>query len=242
MVQPYFDCPVFVENDARAGAVAELWFAEEARGLNDFIYVLVCEGVGSGTVIHRKLYTGARYLEGIFYSGSVDIEGELEAPSRGTNWEDRASYPGIVQRYCQLTGDTRQNDLESQANAIIDLAVDGDTRARKALRETAKWLGAGLANINNGLDPERIILAGHIVKAWKLIYPELLGQLRAGAPFPMEHLPDLIVPCSLDKPTEYGARALILQHMMGGLVDGQKAVQQPKKQSPRRLVRKGAFD
>lgn len=220
LVEPYFDCPVFVENDAKAGAVAELWFADEVEGLSDFVYVLICEGVGSGTVIHRKLYNGARYLDGKFYSGIVEIDGDSEGPSQGTTWEDKASFVGIVERYCDLTGAAGEIDLGEQAETIIDMAVDGNEPARKALRETARWLGAGLANINNGLDPERIIIAGHLVHAWKLIYPELLDQLRKRAPYPMEHLPDLLVPCSLERPTAHGARALVLQHMLGKDLNG----------------------
>ena len=235
IIESYFECPVFVENDAKAGAVAELWFAEEAKGLRDFVYVLVCEGVGSGIVIHGKLFNGARFLDGIFYSGLVEIEGELEGPSSGAVWEDRASFEGIVGRYCSLTGEQRAKDVGSQAMEIIDLAVDGNSPARKALREAAKWLGAGMANINNGLDPERIILAGHLVKAWKLVYPELLSQLRTRAPYPMEHLPDLVVPCSLASPTSSGARALVLQHMLGQAGDGRQPVARARRSKQKRV-------
>ncbi len=229
LVEPYFDCPVFIENDAKAGAVAELWFAHEVRGLSDFVYVLACEGVGSGIVIHGKLFNGAHFLDGKFYSGIVEINGDFEEPSRDTVWEDKASFEGIADRYCQLTGQTRAADFGRQAIEIIDLAVEGNSEARKALREAAKWLGAGMANINNGLDPERIVLAGHMVKAWKLVYPELLAQLRSRAPHPMEHLPDLIVPCSLENPTFSGARALVLQHMLGQYGDGTQPVAKANK-------------
>jgi predicted NBD/HSP70 family sugar kinase len=235
LIEPYFDCPVFVENDAKAGAVAELWFADEVRGLRDFVYVLVCEGVGSGIVIHGKLFNGAHYLDGKFYSGIVEIDGDTDGPSRGTVWEDKASFEGIVDRYCELTGEKKTADFGSQAIEIIDLAVEGNSEARKALRESAKWLGAGLANINNGLDPERIILAGHMVKVWNLVYPELLAQLRARAPFPMEHLPDLIAPCSLENPTFSGARALVLQHMLGQYGDGSQPVAQARKSKSSQL-------
>ncbi|MBW7995463.1 MAG: ROK family transcriptional regulator [Candidatus Glassbacteria bacterium] len=228
-VERHFECPVFVENNAKAGAVAEFWFADEARGLSNFVYVLVCEGVGIGTVIHGKLYNGARFMDGRFYSGIVEIDGDYETPSKGTTWEDKASFEGIVDRYCELSGQPREDDFGSQAIRLIDMAVEGDSDARKALRETAKWLGAGLANINNGLDPERIILCGHLVKAWKLIYPELLDQLRSRAPYPMEHLPDLIVPCSLQNPTFSGARALVLQHMLGDHDDGSQPVARTRK-------------
>ncbi len=240
-VERHFECPVFVENDAKAGAIAELWFADEVKGLNDFVYILVCEGVGSGTVIHGKLYNGARFMDGIFYAGAVGIDRDYETPSMGTTWEDKASFKGIVDYYCELTGAPRQDDLGSQAVRLIDMAVEGDSAARRTLRETAKWLGAGLANINNGLDPERIILAGHLVKAWKLIYPELLDQLRSRAPHPMEHLPDLIVPCSLHNPTFSGARALVLQHMLGQYGDGRQPVAQGRKSKNNTSRREGAY-
>ncbi len=241
LIESYFDCPVFVENDAKAGAVAELWFAEEVKDLRDFVYVLVLEGVGSGIVIHGKLFNGARFLDGKFYSGIVEIDGNSEDPSQGSIWEDKASFEGITDRYCQLTGETRAADFGSQAIGIIDLAVEGNSEARIALRESAKWLGAGLANINNGLDPERIILAGHLVKAWKLVYPELLAQLRARAPHPMEHLPDLIVPCSLENPTFSGARALVLQHMLGQYGDGSQPVAQTRKSRPKPARQENAY-
>ncbi len=241
LIESYFDCPVFVENDAKAGAVAELWFADEVQGLSDFVYVLVCEGVGSGIVIHGKLFNGAHYLDGKFYSGIVEIDGDFEGPSRGTIWEDKASFEGIVDRYCQLTGETRTADFGSQAIGIIDLAIEGNSQARIALRESAKWLGAGLANINNGLDPERIILAGHLGKAWKLVYPELLTQLRARAPHPMEHLPDLIVPCSLENPTFSGARALVLQHMLGQHLHGAQSLAKARKPKSTSSVEEGLY-
>jgi len=203
--------------------------------------VLVCEGVGSGIVIHGKLFNGARYLDGKFYSGIVEIDGDTEGPSRGTIWEDKASFEGIVDRYCELTGKKRATDFGSQAIEIIDLAVEGNSEARKALRESAKWLGAGLANINNGLDPERIILAGHLGKAWKLVYPELLAQLRKRAPFPMEHLPDLLVPCSLENPTFSGARALVLKHMLGQHSDEVQPLAGTQKSKNKLFVGEGIY-
>jgi hypothetical protein len=48
----------------------------------------------------------------------------------------------------------------------------------------------------------------------------------------MEHLPDLIVPSSLENPTFYGARALVLRNMLGNHgEDPRQAAKQTKTKS-----------
>ena len=41
-----FDKPVFIEQDANAGALAEWWFGDHGRPLSSLTYFLVGEGVG----------------------------------------------------------------------------------------------------------------------------------------------------------------------------------------------------
>lgn len=55
--------PVFVENDANAGALAEMWFGG-ARGVGSFLYLLTEAGVGSGLVLNHRLVTGSRGMAG----------------------------------------------------------------------------------------------------------------------------------------------------------------------------------
>ncbi len=96
---------------------------------------------------------------------------------------------------------------------IIDLARSGDEQAIKALRETARYLGVGIANINNGLDPERIVVSGKICQVWDLIFPVLLDQVKSQTNYEVVPLEELIIPSSLDSATFEGAKALILQSL-----------------------------
>lgn len=50
-------CPVLIENDANAAAVGELALGN-AAGHNDFAYLYLAEGIGSGLVIGGELYRG----------------------------------------------------------------------------------------------------------------------------------------------------------------------------------------
>jgi len=217
IVGRHFDSPILTENDGRAGALAELWFGRESSSLSNFVFVLVCQGIGTGIIISRRIHYGAHFLPGQFYAGIVEINGRWENLSERDTWEDRASDLGVVIRYCEFSGEERDKNVERQMRRVIELAEEGDYHAIRALKETARYLGTGLANINNGLDPEKIIIGGLVTRVWNLIEPELFDQIRRQTPFPIVPLEQIIVPTTLENPTFMGARAMILQKMYGGL-------------------------
>ncbi|OGG00772.1 MAG: hypothetical protein A3F83_09430 [Candidatus Glassbacteria bacterium RIFCSPLOWO2_12_FULL_58_11] len=216
LVSKHFDCKILVENDGKASALAELWFAREARELSNFVFVLVVVGIGTGIVISRHLHYGSNFLEGQFYAGIIEIDGRWEDLSERDTWEDSSSDLGVVNRYCDFTGSECDPDTSRQMQRIIDMARQGDYQASRALKETARYLGVGIANINNGLDPERIIIGGKIVQVWDMIIPGLLDLVERQTPFPIVNLSERVVPSSLTNPTFTGARALILQDLFGG--------------------------
>ena len=217
IVGRYFDAPILTENDGRASALAELWFGKEGKTLANFVFVLVCQGIGTGIIISRRLHYGAHFLPGQFYAGIIEINGRWENLSERDTWEDNASDLGVVNRFCEFSGEKRDKNVERQMRKVVVLATEGDYQAIRALKETARYLGMGLANINNGLDPEKIIIGGQVTRVWKEIAPELFDQVHRQTPFPIVPLERVIVPTTLENPTFTGARAMILQRMYGGL-------------------------
>ncbi len=209
------DCKVLVENDARAAALAELCFINHVNELSNFVYILVCDGIGTGIVIDKQIYYGAHSLNGQFGAEVIKVNGLGENVFEESTWEENASDLGVVNRYCELTGTAREHDTEQLMQRIIDLARSGDEQAIKALKETARYLGVGIANINNGLDPERIVVSGKICQVWNLIFPELLDQVKSQTNYEVVPLEELIIPSSLDSATFEGAKALILQSLFG---------------------------
>ena len=209
------DCEVLVENDARAAALAELCFVDHVNELSNFVYILVCDGIGTGIVIDKQIYYGAHSLNGQFGAEVIKVNGRWENFSEESTWEENASDLGVTNRYCELTGTALEHDTEQLMQRIIDLAHSGDEQAIKALKETAHYLGVGIANINNGLDPERIVVSGKICQVWDLIFPVLLDQVKSQTNYQVVPLEELIIPSSLNSATFEGARALILQNLFG---------------------------
>jgi glucokinase len=66
---------------------------------------------------------------------------------------------------------------------ITRAARDGDTDAIALVDELARWVGIGLGSLVNILEPERIAIAGGIVRDWDLFeevaYAELIAQMEA---------------------------------------------------------------
>ncbi len=92
---------------------------------------------------------------------------------------------------------------------LIDLALGGEHEALASLKETARYLGLGIANLTQGLSPEAVIVGGPVVRAWPLIacdVKEAVGEsICRGLP------PAQIIASTLgEQPTLMGALSLVL--------------------------------
>jgi predicted NBD/HSP70 family sugar kinase len=64
---------------------------------------------------------------------------------------------------------------ESSVSEVVRAAKAGDTKALAGLEEIADWVGIGLANLLNMIDPDVIVLGGHLAE----IYPVVSRQVEA---------------------------------------------------------------
>jgi len=209
---------VIAENDANATALAELWFgSDKIRKSDTFVTVLVGEGIGTGIVFDGQIYRGEMGAGGEFghmiagRSGPVDCScGSREC------WESFASEKALLERYKQLL---QQDDLKPNGfsiSSVIELALNGEKRAREALTETVHYLGNGISNLIVGLSPQVVVVSGNITRAWPIFGDELgrvVNRIRlAGLPEP------LLMPSSLgDSPTLIGAVGLVLARRFGSV-------------------------
>lgn len=170
---------VKVGNDANAAALAELWFGQsEVREVRDFIMVLVEEGVGTGIVFDGQIYDGTGGTAGEF--GHMTIgQGAPVTCATGSRecWEAFASERAALARYKNFLSNGSAADINIEK--LIDLALAGDKAATRAIKETAHYLGIGIANIIQGLGPEAVIITGALARAWSLIADELKSSVEA---------------------------------------------------------------
>lgn len=178
---------VTIDNDANAGALAELWFGRpEVSSARDFIMVFVSEGVGTGIIFDGQIYRGTCGAAGEFGHMIIGEQAPV-ACSCGSHdcWEAFASGRAALARYAQLTG-REESSLRLTFAQLIDRALGGESAARAALVITAKFVSIGISNLIVGFSPELVVVGGSIARAWPLV-AEVFGEtversVRRGLP------------------------------------------------------------
>ncbi|MDF3291839.1 ROK family transcriptional regulator [Streptomyces silvisoli] len=136
-----FRCPVLVENDANAAAVAEHWTGA-AQGSEDIVFVMAGLSPGAGSLIGGRLHRG--------FGGAAGEIGALHLLGREATPE----------RLLSTTG-TPLDPLDEPAVArVFTLARDGDPLAREAVDRFLRRLVHDVAALVLALDPELVVLGG----------------------------------------------------------------------------------
>ena len=179
--------PVFIENDANAAAVGEHYFGS-GRGVDHFLYVTVSTGIGSGIIANGVLVRGTSGTAGEL--GHITVvpggnkcqcgkQGCLEAYASGTAIADavkRALRKGAKSRYFNKI---RLNRITGKDVTLG--ALHGDRLAVRVRETAADYLGIGLANVVNLLNPRCIILGGGVVEKVDHFWHPMLKALKREA-------------------------------------------------------------
>jgi glucokinase-like ROK family protein len=187
--------PVFIENDANAAALAERYFGV-AQDVEDFTYVVANIGLGTGLVVGGQLLIGASGYAGEAGHTTIDPDGPLcRCGNRGC-WERLASLRALTERVDQALRSGLPSRIaehtggdEITLDAILMAAQEGDQVARQALDETGAYLGIGIANLVNLLNPQLVVFGGALSLAHEFLMPaaqrvvndRAMGELRQAA-------------------------------------------------------------
>ncbi len=169
--------PVIVDNSARCAALAEIWYGKaQYTHIRNLLYVGVSTGLACGVVIDGSLYRGGNNTAGQFGHIPINLDGpQCRCGQRGC-WDLYASEKATIARYQSLRGVNSKRPVTMRR--LVELIESGDRAAAEAVRETARYLGLGLAGLINGLDPEVIVIGGEITKAWGLIEPIISAETK----------------------------------------------------------------
>src|SRR5262249_12668304 len=175
--------PAIVENDANAAAVGERW-----QGAGQCRRTIVCvtlgTGVGGGIILDGKLWRGVNNSAAEIGHMCIDPFGGVACPcgSRGC-LEVYASATAIV----RMTGEAKPRFPDSvlgqsedlTAEKIYRAGIEGDELAVEVFRRMGIYLGVGLANLINILNPQMIIIGGGVVNAWELFAKHMHQEIGA---------------------------------------------------------------
>jgi predicted NBD/HSP70 family sugar kinase len=166
--------PVEIENDANLGALAELtWGA--GRDCSNFAYIKAATGLGAGIVIDGRLLRGATGTAGEIGHTTLDEAGALCYCGNRGCLETVASGPAIVQLVGRVGGDTLT------LSRIVELAVEGDVRCRRAVADAGREIGVAVAGLCNLINPERVIVGGLLSRTGEVLLQPLRESIRRHA-------------------------------------------------------------
>ena len=182
------DVPAILENDANAAAVGEMWQGA-AVGCNTIICVTLGTGVGGGIILNGKLWRGVDGAAAEIGHMCVDPFGGVACTcgSRGC-LEVFASATAIVRMTREASPrypDSVLHGVEDRtAEMIFEAGQEGDELALEIFRRMGVYLGIGLANLINILNPEMIVIGGGVLNGWDLFEKHMHQQVEERA-FPL---------------------------------------------------------
>lgn len=161
-----------ITNDANAAALGEMLFGA-AKGMNDFIFITLGTGLGSGIVVDGKLLYGHDGFAGEIGHIILYPDGRECGCGRRGCVETYCSATGLKKTYAELKLQRDSNyHIESfklEAKSLYDLALKGDDIASLTFQITGERLGLVLANAVAFSSPEAIFLFGGLMSAGDLI-------------------------------------------------------------------------
>jgi len=184
--------PIFIEHIVKAVTYSELWYGA-GIGKDNLICVRVGSGVSAGLVLDGKIYRGPDDRAGEFGHTIIEKNGnKCKCGSYGC----LESYVSTQVLYEKIIEGIRKNaytrvNLENKSrdeilDEIIEAGKSGDRFVLNIFEELGTYLGIGIANLINLLNPEIVIIAGGLSKAEDLLLDPVkrVVNLHAFPPIP----------------------------------------------------------
>ena len=181
--------PAVLDNDANCATYGEWWLGA-GRNVDTLIGLTLGTGIGGGIVLHGDIFHGVSDAAGEIGHMTIEANGRKCPCGNYGCLEAYASGPAIARRAIEgleagaesLLSDLVGNKLENiTAATVYEAVVHGDTYANEVMRETAKFLGAGVANIVNIFNPDMIVISGGVTKAGDHLFVPLRAEVRRRA-------------------------------------------------------------
>ncbi len=177
--------PTVLDNDANCATYGE-WWRGAGQGVEHLVGITVGTGVGGGVMFDGRILRGASGSAGEVGHTTIDLNGRrcscgnygcLEAYASGASIALRA-VEGLRAGSQSVLTELADGNINQISAALIYEALQlGDEYAREIMLETAKFLGIGIANLINILNPDVVVVVGGVVGAGDYLF----GTIREEA-------------------------------------------------------------
>ena len=189
-IQGRLGLPTTLDNDANCATFGE-WWQGAARGGTNVVGLTIGTGIGGGLILDGALYHGSSDMAGEIGHTTIDLNGRHCKCGNYGCLEAYASAPAIATRAREVLvreeGESaipamvNGNFEEITAQIVYDAAAAGDPIANEIVRDTARYLGAGVANLLNIFNPDIVVIAGGVTAAGDALFVPLRAEVRRRA-------------------------------------------------------------
>jgi len=175
--------PTVVDNDVNALALGE-WVFGHARGTRSCVVLALGSGVGAGIILEGCLVRGKSGYAGELGHVPIDFNGPTcMCGGRGCvclyiagECLAREAQDRVAREPSTLITIAGGDAGAITAETIFQAAVSGDPMSRGIVNRACQALGAGLAVIVNGLNPETVIVTGGVVNSLLPLQGDILRR------------------------------------------------------------------
>lgn len=181
--------PAEIDNDANCATYGEWWMGA-GQGSKILVGLTLGTGIGGGFVLDGEVHHGASDTAGEFGHTTIDSTGRkckcgnygcLEAYASGPNIAARA-VEGLEAGVESVLSELVEGELDQiTAATVYEGVVLGDPYAEEVMKETAKFLGVGIANLINALNPDTVVIAGGVTRAGDFLFAPLRKEVMRRA-------------------------------------------------------------
>jgi glucokinase len=195
-----FGCPVHLENDANAGALAEHRFGA-GKGARNILFLTMGTGFGAGVILDGRVYQGANGYAGEIGHVRLTPDGPVGYHKAGSA-EGWVSGGGLAQWAADVIDAARK---AGERSLLLDLAPGhqvtardvgiaaekGDALAGRIVTQLGEKLGHALAILVDILNPERIVIGGLAMRLGERLFEPARRTLAE------EALPQSVAVCQV---------------------------------------------
>ncbi len=162
---------VSIRNDADLGVLAE-HLRGSARDSTTVLYLAGDIGIGGGFFVDGHPLVGAGGYGGEVGHMRVNPQGRTCRCGSTGCWETEIGFANLA----------RAAGIEAGPVELAEAAAHGDARVITAFESVAEWLGLGLVNLVNILNPQSIVLGGHLGTVYAVAGERVDSQLDGALP------------------------------------------------------------
>jgi glucokinase len=172
-MEPYFNKPIFVNNDVNCAAMGERWIGS-AQNVDNMVFIAIGTGVGSAIIANGTLLQGSNYMAGEI--GYLVTEDDITG-----GHSNAFSEFGLYEKKISGSALSQHGELPS---VLFEKYAIGDEIAVPIINKFVADLSIGIANIVSLLNPQKVIIGGGVSGSLPVVLQSIRSTVARLTPIP----------------------------------------------------------